>query len=140
MRWLALLSLEALVGCGSSEHFEKNFVGVWNGSAEIVTPSYYQVLNSTHINIAAVGENKLSIADFCIDRSGPPATVVSATTFDVGAWTCPRVATGRCASVEFATTNGNGELDGGTLTVVFNGTSDGCGLFEARTATFTGIH
>jgi hypothetical protein len=133
--------LLGLAGCTNKilSAFEANVEGTWEGTTSTTQngqttsgPGRYVILPSSSTTVL--------VTNFCKDGSGPlgSAPSTTATTFTLGKVLCPAEAQGGCASVVTALSGGTGAVDGGTLTMTFEGTAAGCSQTSAFTGGFTG--
>ena len=133
-------ALLGLLGCTNKilSAFESNVEGTWEGTTTITQggrstsgPSRYVVLPNSSTTVV--------VANLCWDGSGPVGTSTTASSFTLGAITCPAEAQGSCTSVVSHLTGGTGVVDAGTLTMTFQGTAVGCSQTSSFTGDFTGI-
>jgi len=144
MRPIVLVAVIWVGACATTTtDWAPSFVGSWNGSRTMV----YGGQSSTvpdFLTVSATGTSWLKVGHACPANTdatvGPPATIVSATSFTVGAYTCPTVTTvDGCSTFVHALSEGQGSLRGPTLTVIELGTVTCAGNKAlSYTSTFTG--
>jgi len=145
-RSVAGCALALAIACGGSgsgiggdgQDYSANFAGQWNGTAVVAGTGQSSTTPGVAIHITSTGKNALAIGDICVDLSGPPATPTGATTFTIGARSCPPAPVTGCSSVTLAVARGSGVLAGSTLSFGMDGTASGCSQTIPFSLTFSG--
>jgi hypothetical protein len=139
-----------LAACGSGSaastamDWAPSFTGTWNGTISTTVAGGLTTTVAGYVVITETGTNALLIGHACPDglnTSGPPATVVSASAFTVGPYSCPAVAQGGCPSFVLNFTGGNGLMcrNGEPCLpsgIFYQGTTAGCGTTAQITQKF----
>lgn len=143
MRKAVLVAGAALLAaCSNSpgEPLNTALAGTWSGPVTLTYNSGGDSASYTGHIVVAVSGNSASVADVCPYGSG---TLTATGSGNSATWSgnlvCPTLAFpgGGCPSLVFTYQNATGTLNGTTLTVVFTGTSAGCGN-GALSLTFVG--
>jgi|GEM_PF-6169670 len=136
---VVLAVLLGLAGCTNKllSAFEANVQGTWEGTTSI-TQAGHTTSGPGRYVILPRSDSTVLVANFCTDGTGPLGTSTSATTFTLGTVSCPPEAQGGCAAVVSRLDGGTASVDGGTLTMAFDGAAAGCSQASPFTGGFTG--
>ncbi len=113
------------------------FVGDWYGPFSLaeggttLTSTEYEVV----ITAGPAGSEALSVSLICVAPDLVPVTMTSATTFTIGAFSCPLANQSPCTTASFNFASGTGTLAGAELSMTFAGTIDGLSGTSCTTVT-----
>jgi hypothetical protein len=139
---LGLLTL-AMAGCSNqpvaTTDLANAFAGTWEGTTTVTIAGQHSYFDAS-VRMIRMDVNSLMVAGLCVDGSGPPATVTSATAFTIGVQSCPAQKVTGCSSEVVSTQSGRGLLtdDSRALAFLSNGTIAGCGQRAPFTLFFLG--
>jgi hypothetical protein len=119
-----------LSACGSGSGAQPGdaltkFLGSWTGTAVGTVNGQQSDGGAALLYLYRKGTDGLTIGNVCADQlqsSGPPATLTGPNSFRIEPYVCPATPSGPCLTFSQNMTDGNGTLEGNTLSVTMNRT------------------